>query len=685
MEIYPVVLSRAFAGLSFREASERMYLRHSIILFALAVADGNTSGTASATDANFSAATNSTGPRNVIINPTLRVLRGLEIAYVMAKDAFTAELVSADAEWLYERNAAGEFEWDRSWDLVPLEGIEEDDEGGSFAGKLVQKVKGAVQYLTTKAKVGGGSGSKTVADAPAVDSPTVASAGMKLEVGSPVADKVIVEETEIAGGAESEEKKVEGPSSPPVSYLSPGSDDFDEHGQTRGYDAASTISRNELVFMGKRGTEEELSVMNPELAMVPPPEVGDVDGKKMAEVEEQEAKPVKAPNPFVSMFSSNNSSSSAAKVSGGSSGAKTGSPGSAGVPLPTSPTSTTKPVGVSNATVSSVSSLSAAVPPEFKEHLIICSHSPQRFPGNLAYIVAPVRKRFPTMAIVILAPCPPDDEELAMVKAYGLVFYVKGSPLVRGDLRKAGGEFAIKAIILGNPTQDSAQRPTADSAALLSVLNIEAMARNRIFINMEFLHPENMKLVGSGEDFTSKVDLRGQSLNPAYVGGHIFSQSMLHTLLVQTYYNPHLLIILKQLIFRTGRSSSSSSSGPSNNVAFGGHVRKASNPVNNQSLDGHDNLFRVKIPRKYYGQRYALLSVRLMRDHNAIAIGLYRRAEEKLGSLPAIAGITNKVDGIANDVPDSSDIRYVVANPAQDTRLRKGDHVFLLAEVQPNF
>ncbi len=85
---------------------------------------------------------------------------------------------------------------------------------------------------------------------------------------------------------------------------------------------------------------------------------------------------------------------------------------------------------------------------------------------------------------------------------------------------------------------------------------ITPIPQRRTFIIVEFFHPENMKFVGAFSretmaSFSSKhsavdaTELHHHHLIPAFIGGHVFSESMFHSILCQTYYNPHLPYILK--------------------------------------------------------------------------------------------------------------------------------------------
>ncbi|KAJ1341252.1 hypothetical protein BSLG_004187 [Batrachochytrium salamandrivorans] len=257
---------------------------------------------------------------------------------------------------------------------------------------------------------------------------------------------------------------------------------------------------------------------------------------------------------------------------------------------------------------------------------------PESFPKNLAYFVAPFRHKDHTCPIVLLCAEPPAAEEWVRLSAFGNIYYLVGTPLLRRDLRKVFVQHASRAIVLVNPRQQSLMDRSADAPALLALLNIQAMCAvtstipdteggvgrlgqsslrysvsdllatpmsvyqsgalqsealpssqnsqtppahtqqfgppqssppRKIFIMVEFVHRENMKFVGASNSRATSHevsrlglssgsginDIHGQNMIPAFVGGHVFSQSLFHSILCQTYYNEYLLRVLKMFLF----------------------------------------------------------------------------------------------------------------------------------------
>ncbi|KAJ1969760.1 hypothetical protein H4R34_006134, partial [Dimargaris verticillata] len=380
-------------------------------------------------------------------------------------------------------------------------------------------------------------------------------------------------------------------------------------------------------------------------------------------------------------------------------------------------------------------------------HLVLCDTGSQ-FPANLEYFIgclrAPYRQRAlsgaeqasesntsssnasesPSRArtaradlpIVILSPHEPEPSLKRLLQRFGQVYMVQGSPLVRKDLFRAQIHCAEKAVVLSGAGNNaySTSRHTDDSAALLAVLNIESLALDDdFFVVVEFIHRENMKFVGESE--TVPIDeLYAQAiLRPSFMSGHVFAPCMLDTLICQTYYNNHLLDIIKQFIFshrvsdrkvdiyasqrtspkRHHRSHKSPEPAPLSAMATAvatpreelpsaGHTISShypacdplldSSPDGSSSSEGDDDTnepdqmayyghtFLVPIPSHFVGGLYSALFSHLCRNHQAVALGLYR-------------SVTHK----------QSPLWYVLCNPGPAMTLRRGDRVYVLSNREP--
>lgn len=197
-------------------------------------------------------------------------------------------------------------------------------------------------------------------------------------------------------------------------------------------------------------------------------------------------------------------------------------------------------------------------PKSMNDHIIICYLGTQVFPKTLVHFVKPYRKQSPNTPIVILASTPPSETDKELLSEYGWIYYVTGSGFVRGDLDKCGVATCAIAVVTGNNRMETGR--SIDSSSLVVVLNIEALSNNSdLRIVMDLIHTENIKFVGGNDNAyvalpTFRIgssDLFSQLLNPSFASGHVFSQSLLNSLIASTYYNPYLLKLIDKLVFPT--------------------------------------------------------------------------------------------------------------------------------------
>ncbi|KAJ3111693.1 hypothetical protein HDU96_005446 [Phlyctochytrium bullatum] len=524
---------------------------------------------------------------SILMNPAEYILKGGEQAYMIAGDSFTAEQVAGNAEWLFECNVDGVTEWELPWEFEDLE----DEEGSaSETGSWARRIGGVLAW--GKRSQARGLESRDSSMGPEVprnvESPPATTLLSRERTGQQkLADRIPARSTSLTTmKVDVNIPKRTGETESPTDEKTARSED------------SPAKTRSDLVFMGSgNGAEEKAQKL--ELADAPEPTpIAGASSRSAAAQGKQHL------NPF-SMF------------------------------LPPAVTET-PPSPVRGAPKTS----------ELRDHLLICSLNTERFPPSLAFLVAPIRLRYPDMAVVILTPVEPDEEARQKLIAYGMVYFVHGSALNRGDLKKCGVDGVQKAVVLSSVTKMKGVERTADAPAVLAVLNIEAMAKSSVFITVEFIHTANMKLIGSGEEYYSKIDVYGHSIMPSFASGH-------------TYYNPHLLVILKHLIF-------SYRSYHPHAVRVGSTDSLATSPYDPNDAEHeaqtteHGQIFKVKVPRRYLGQQYALLVVKCLREHSALCLALYRWEE---------------VHG--------HNVRYITVNPAASERLRKGDFVFLLAHREP--
>jgi hypothetical protein len=211
--------------------------------------------------------------------------------------------------------------------------------------------------------------------------------------------------------------------------------------------------------------------------------------------------------------------------------------------------SSSKMTGKEKAT--DVFELGKTLPTNVAGHVLLASLA-EPFPSNASYFVAPFREVDDSTPIVFLTRTAPEEEVWETISELKNVFYIVGSPLIRKDLRRARVQYASRTVILSDPFHHSVSDRTADSCMMLALLNVQAMCGSSDnFVCVEFVHNQNMKLIGQynhsiREAATSEVtELQSQNIIPAFVGGHVFSQSMFHSVLCQAYYEQNLLTVLK--------------------------------------------------------------------------------------------------------------------------------------------
>ncbi|KAJ3122621.1 hypothetical protein HK098_002707 [Nowakowskiella sp. JEL0407] len=364
---------------------------------------------------------------------------------------------------------------------------------------------------------------------------------------------------------------------------------------------------------------------------------------------------------------------------------------------------------------------SSELPATVKDHVVICDYDPDEYPPNLSFFIAPIRVKG-SAPVVILSPVKPSHDEWKKLSAYGNVYHVRGKPLSRADLKKARVSKASQVVLLSNERSSSIDGADADASTILSILNIETLTseskRKPPFLTFEVSRPESLKLIGDGDDYYNH-QLHGQSLIPAFVAGHIFRPSIFQSVLVQAYYQPHLLHILRHFIFNLSSAAVKRSISQSEQRLekresqarrkfkfFGGSPREdrphidVDKPLPESNLPKpHGDVYKVAVPMSLKGSKYSSLVKYLLEKEGALAFALYRAytntnqeeaISKRLSGLQGLASeirrrMTGEKDDDDDDDEEEKAVRYAVLNPRPDTRLKAFDYVFVFASKVPTF
>nr|CAG8437611.1 8553_t:CDS:10 [Entrophospora candida] len=283
------------------------------------------------------------------------------------------------------------------------------------------------------------------------------------------------------------------------------------------------------------------------------------------------------------------------------------------------------------------------------EHILLCDYSTATFPRNLDCFVSPLRKSHldKFKPIVILSPTRPTTSQWKILSQFDQVYFVQGNPMTREGLELGRVRFAKKAVILTDSTKILKDgEKTEDAPAMLVYLNIKAMSiEEDIDVIVEFVHTNNMKFVS--EDTSAVIDKNINAHNsPAFMAGTCFSLSMLDSIICQSFYQPHLVAIINQLLF--GAPPLQLSSGTT------------------CSAPAHSHIFQIPVPVRFIGSQYGSMFHFLLGEKRAIPLGLYR---------------TNKFITPNGKTKYS---KYVYTCPRYNVILRDDDKVFVLSKQIPS-
>ncbi|RIB30512.1 calcium-activated BK potassium channel alpha subunit-domain-containing protein [Gigaspora rosea] len=278
------------------------------------------------------------------------------------------------------------------------------------------------------------------------------------------------------------------------------------------------------------------------------------------------------------------------------------------------------------------------------DHILLCDYSQTTFPRNLDCFVSPLRKPHleKITPIVILSPTRPSQNQWKILSQFEKVYFVEGNPMMREGLDCGRVRFAKQAVVLADSSRLLRNgEKTEDASAMLVFLNIKAMCKQNIDVFVEFVHMDNMKFMS--ED-ASAIDKSMQAHHsPAFMAGTCFSLSMLDSIICQSFYQPHIVTIIEQMLF--GAPPLHLLSGPT------------------CPAPSHSHFYQIPV-KSFIGCQYGEL-FRSMVQKKVIPLGLYR---------------TKKVKTVNGN---EKELKYVYTCPKSKVLLRNDDKVFVLSKKVP--
>uniref|UniRef100_H3HE03 Uncharacterized protein n=1 Tax=Phytophthora ramorum TaxID=164328 RepID=H3HE03_PHYRM len=213
------------------------------------------------------------------------------------------------------------------------------------------------------------------------------------------------------------------------------------------------------------------------------------------------------------------------------------------------------------------------------------------FQESLQWLILPLRSPHATShpPITILDTAEPSPILVRTLAAFKNVYYVRGSPLVYSDLQRAGAKAAAAVVVLGKRAKNTAiaesasdaelESSIADAEAIFATMLVElkmdfakiftvtelADEANSKFMGMSFQLNQLQTAVGIGADVSGmgvlklwnhvlQHDAQEQKSEkeifglPLYMSGRILHPELCENMVVQTYFNPSIHKIVRQLV-----------------------------------------------------------------------------------------------------------------------------------------
>lgn len=350
-----------------------------------------------------------------------------------------------------------------------------------------------------------------------------------------------------------------------------------------------------------------------------------------------------------------------------------------------------------------------------RNHIIICGVC-----QNLFDFVKPLRAKYlpkdkmPT--IVILSKESLEDKIWNSISLFEKIYLVKGDPESKNDLIRAGVKYARSVVVL-SPTlkeiehfvddlklkqrlklgnTDSNVRPNIDQTYIAKQIESEldmktslkyndiTKLKSDVFCLVELVNPKNADTLRKysmreHDDFALIRENLGIDSTAAFASGEVYCSNIMDNVVVQAYYNPSLLNVLKKLIIGDQQNNSLKK------TVLEKYSRVASG--NLYLIDMPMNLFEESSTHSNGDSVMFEQVFNIMLQKKMIVIGVYRE-----GNLLE----TGKSEGMSIDVRLTSTIKtnigvsnkdmnyYVVTAPEQTFQVNARDKLFVISTEYPS-
>ena len=287
--------------------------------------------------------------------------------------------------------------------------------------------------------------------------------------------------------------------------------------------------------------------------------------------------------------------------------------------------------------------------PNVKNHIVVCGiHS------AIKSFIMPLRakylKNYQMQKIVIITGEPDekggdqnDSQIWNSISMFKDVYLVNGSPLKQDTLLNANINYADKVVILGHDStlnqEISDEMLDAESIYIYQAVkrinkNVQILTELVYSNNIEFLLPYSRP----------NMDQQDYHLSTLYAAGEVYISAIIDTLTCQSYFNPHIVTILQQILKGASEEDDEQLR----------DMMKA-HPDLQQS-----NIWQIQVPESCVGKSFENLFMTLLQQ-KLICMALYR-----------LKGATD------NEYP------YVYTNPDYKTLISHRDRAFVLGIEIPD-